>query len=454
MKDMRAFLDKVEGATPREFIRVKREVDTRYEITALVRKLELEHRYPLLLFEKVKGFSMTIACNLYATRDRLALALDSTGSELVNEYRRREENPAEPKRVDRGPVQEVVTTGPEVDLAELPVITHHTADVSPYITTGIVLAKEPDTGVYNASFGRLMIVNRDTLYTHMTPGRHLEHYYRVAEARGEPLPASISIGTHPSWALGAISSVPIDQDELRVMSAMAGEPVELVKCKTVDVEALAHAEIVLEGELLPGVRGKEGPICEFTGYAIGVRDRNVFKVKAITRRRKPIYQGLIPGSTEHRLLGSISKESHLFKVARRAVPSVVALHIPISGAGRFHCYVSMEKKAKGQPRNVAMAIMGADIYPKHVFVVDHDIDVFDERQILWAVATRVQGDRDLITIPGTMGSDLDPSADEEGVVCKTIIDATAKPFLGQFPERAQVPKEIFDRIKLEEYVGG
>lgn len=452
MKDMRTFLDQVERERPQEFIRVKKEIDPKYEITALVKKLDREDRYPVLYFEKVKGSRIPIVCNLYGTRSRLGRAIGTTAQDLADEFRKREDNPIEPKLAPAGPCQEVVLTGAKVDVTAFPVMTHHQWDAAPYITTGIVLAKEPDTGVYNASFGRLMLVDSDTVYTHVTPGRHLFHYYSKAEDRGQALPAAICIGTHPAHALGALSLVSVTMDELHIMGAMAQEPVELVKCKTVDVEVPAGCEIVLEGEILPKVRGKEGPFCEFTGYAIGQRERHVFKIKAITHRKEPIYQGLSAGSTEHLLIGAIAREAYQFRAAHLAVPTVKAIHVPLSGTGRFHSYVAIEKKAKGQPKNVALAIMGADLNAKHVIVVDEDIDVFDEQHVLWAMATRVQGDRDVIIIPDTRGSDLDPSASEDGVVARVIIDATAKPSLEEFPRRAQVPQQVMERIRIEDYL--
>lgn len=454
MSNLRAFLAQVRAATPDQYIEVEKEVDPKYEITAIQKKLEKQDKYPLLHFKRVKGSSLPVVLNVYGNRDRLALGLGTTKEKLLDVYREREDHPVAPVEVEHAPAQEVVIPEEEVDLFRLPVMTAHEPDIAPYITTGIVIAKDLDTGIHNASFGRLMLVDRNTVYTHVTPGRHLHQYYTKAESRGQALPVTINLGSPPSWALGALSLIPIDQDELGVMGAMDGEPLKIIPAKSVPVPALAEAEIVLEGEILPNVRGEEGPYCEFTGYATGRRLRHVIKIKAVTMRRDPIYHALVAGSTEHRILGSISKESYLFKAAKVAAPSVKALHVPVSGCGRFHCYVSLEKKAKGQPKNVAMAIFGADIYTKMVVVVDHDIDVFDEREVLWAIATRVQGDRDIAFIPRALGSDLDPSADEDGVVCKVIVDATAKPFLADYHARAVVPQEVMERIRLEDYLPG
>jgi UbiD family decarboxylase len=452
MSNLREFINKVKREKPDEYIEIEKEIDPKYEITALQKKLEKLNKYPLLYFKRVKGSTMPVVLNVYGNRDRLAFAMGTTIDKVSEVYREREDNPIPPVEVKDAPVQEIIIPEEKVNLFELPVLTAHEADIAPYITTGIFIAKDPDTGVNNASFGRLMLVDRNTVYTHITPGRHLYEYYTKAESRGQALPVTINIGSPPTWALGALSLIPIDQDELGVMGAMDGEPLKIVQAKSVPVPALAEAEIVLEGEILPKVRGEEGPYCEFTGYATGRRLRHVIKIKTITMRHDPIYHALIAGSTEHRVLGSIPREAYLFKAAKVAVPSVKAVHVPVSGCGRFHCYVSIEKKAKGQPKNVAMAILGADPYIKMVVVVDHDIDVFDEREVLWAIATRVQGDRDIIFIPRALGSDLDPSADEDGVICKMIVDATAKPFLAEYKARATVPQDVMERIRVEEYL--
>lgn len=452
MSNLRTFLNFTRETTPDQFIEIEKEVDPRYEICAIQKKFEKKGEFPVLLFKNVKGSSMPVVIHVFGNRDRLALALGATTETLLDVYREREDNPLKPVEVSEAPVQEVVIPEKDVNLYDLPILTAHEPDIAPYITSGIVFAQDPDTCVHNASFGRLMLVDRNTLYTHITPGRHLHQYFTKAERRNQPLPVTINMGTPPTLALGSLSLIPIDLDELHVMGAMDGEPLKITPAKSVPVPALAEAEIVLEGEIQPNVRKNEGPYCEFTGYATGQRLREVIKIKTITMRKNPIYHGLIAGSTEHRIIGSISKESYLFKAAKLAVPSVKAIHVPVSGCGRFHCYVSIDKQAKGQPKNVAMGILGADIYTKMVVVVDHDIDVFDEREVLWAIATRVQGDRDITFIPAARGSDLDPSVEEDGVVCKTIIDATAKPFLHNYHARAVVPAEVMDRISLQDYL--
>ncbi|MBI4318566.1 MAG: UbiD family decarboxylase [Chloroflexi bacterium] len=454
MSNLRSFLARVREQMPDQYVEIEKEVDPLYEITAIHQKLDKRGRSPVMFFKRVKGSSMPVVVNVFGTRERLALGLGTTQDKITVGYREREDHPLPPVEVDVAPAQEVVLAGDEANLFDLPAIKAWEPDIGPYINAGILVIKDIDTSVCNTSFGRLQMVDRNTLYTHMTLGRHLHQYYTKAEERGLPLPVTINIGCPPSWALGTLSLIPIDQDELGVMGGMDGEPLKVVKGKSVPVPALAEAEVVVEGEFLPKERQPEGPYCEFSGYSTGQFLRNVIKVKAITMRRDPIYQAIVAGSSEHRGIGAVAKESYLFKVAKIAAPSVKAVHIPTSGCARFHTYVSMEKKANGQPRNVAMGIMSADVYSKLVVVVDQDIDIFDDREVLWAIATRMQADRDISIIQGALGSELDPSSPPDGVAPKVIIDATAKPFLSQFHPRATLPKEVMERIRLEDYIAG
>lgn len=315
-----------------------------------------------------------------------------------------------------------------------------------------MVARDPETGVGNVSYIRCQIVDRNTAYIHIHPGKHMQVYHRKAEKKGVPLEVAVVVGNPPAWAVGSLTLAPIDVDEREVMGAMAQEPLDLVKCQTVDLEVMARAEIVFEGEVLPEVREKEGPFGEFTGYAVGARLREVMKVKAVTHRKDAIYQAISSGSTEHCILPAIAKEAYVFNIAKGACPTLQNIHVPFTGRGRFHYYLSIDKQAPGQPRNVAMAVFGADLLAKHVFVVDRDVDVFDEKQVLWALATRVQADRDVIVIPGALGSDLDPSTAGDGVQCKMIVDATAKPDLEKFAQRNQIPEEVLSRIRIEDFL--
>ncbi|MBI2880107.1 MAG: UbiD family decarboxylase [Candidatus Tectomicrobia bacterium] len=452
MKTLRSFIEEVKAEHPEDYLEYPEEVDPRFEVTALVEELIRVNRYPVVFFPRVKGSPHPIVVGAAASRKLMAYSMGAPTSELVREFRRREKRPVPPERVSSAPVQEVVKTGRDLDITQLPHITAHVADAGPYVTAGLMIAKDPETGVRNASFIRCQIVDRETAYIHIHPGKHLDVLHKKAERAGRPLPVAVSIGNHPLWMLGSLSLVPIDVDELAVIGGLMEEPLRLARCVTSDLDIMADAEIVLEGEVLPHERAEEGPFGEFTGYAVGKRPRPVLKFKAVTHRRDPIYQTISSSATEHCIMPAIAKEAYVFDVAKGACPTLQNIHVAYTGRGRFHYFVSIDKQAEGQPRNVAMAVFGADLLAKQVVVVDKDVDIFDEKQVLWAIATRLQGDTDIVNIPGGLGSDLDPSNRGEGVQCKTIFDATAKPSLARFAVRNSIPQETVS--KMRRWLGG
>jgi len=449
-QDLRSFLDLVKRTRPADFQVVSRPVDPVYEITALVAKLEKEgRRRPVLLFENVKGTSFPVLTNLHASRSRLAAAINAAPDQMLPTYLRAMERPVAPRVVATGPVKEVVRRGGDVDLGALPQIVHHERDAGPYVTAAISFAKDPASGTWNCAYNRLMIQGRDRSSIHLTLGKHLWEFYKIAEARGEPLPVAFAIGVHPAIALGALAIGSIDEDERAIMGALLGEPLELVKCETSDVLVPAHAELVLEGEILPEARVAEGPFGEFTGYSLGERQREIVRYTAITHRRDAMFQDITVAHLDHMLLSTIPMEANLFRAVRAMVPSVKAVRVP----GPFTCYVSIEQRLIGQAKNAIMAVLGADLYMKRVVVVDHDVDVFNDRQVNWALATRCQPDRDITIITNARGSDLDPSTREDGYTAKWGVDATAKPSLAAFTPRHRVPPEVWQRLRIEDYLG-
>src|SRR5919205_1698786 len=305
-QDLRSYLDALKRRKPDELRIVAREIDPAYELTAFVVKLEKERRQrPVLIFENVKGTKFPVLTNLHASRSRLAHAINSAPDRMLETYLRAMERPIPPRVVPTGPVKDVIERGPGVDLYTLPQITHHEGDAGPYITAAISFAKDPTADIWNCAYNRLMIQGRDTTSIHLTLGKHLWEYQRMAEARGEALPVAFAIGCHPAIALGALAIGSIDEDERAIMGGLFGEPLELVKCETSDVLVPAHAEMVIEAEILPHERVAEGPFGEFTGYSLGERKREVVHVKAITHRAGALFQDISVAHLDHLLLSTI-----------------------------------------------------------------------------------------------------------------------------------------------------
>ena len=447
-QDLRSYLELVRHKRADDIVAISREVNPAYEITAIAAKVDRESkRRPILVFEKVRGTTFPVLTNLHASRSRLAAAIGAPPDEMLRTYLRAMERPIPPKVVSTGPVKDVIRKGADVDLYALPQIVHHQGDAGPYITAAISFARDPEDEIWNCAYNRLMIQGRDRTSIHLTTGKHLWELHRTAEAKSQPLPVAFAIGVHPAIALGALAIGSIDEDERAIMGGLFGEPLELVRCETSDVLVPAHAEMVIEAEILPHERVAEGPFGEFTGYSLGERQREVVQVNAISHRAGAYFQDISVAHLDHLLLSTIPMEANLYRVVRSMVPSIRAVRVP----SPFTCYVSIEQRVVGQAKNAIMAALGGDLYMKRVVVVDHDVDVFDDRQMTWAIATRCQPDRDLVVVTHARGSDLDPSTREDGYTAKWGVDATAKPSLAGYTPRHRVPPEVWSRIDLKDF---
>jgi 2,5-furandicarboxylate decarboxylase 1 len=255
--------------------------------------------------------------------------------------------------------------------------------------------------------------------------RHLWEYYLRAERRDEPLPVACVIGHHPSYYLGNCALTSIEVDEYESIGGIMGEPLRLVASETFGERLLvpADAEMVIEGRILPHERDVEGPFGDFTGYYGPPTESPVVEISAITHRRDALCMDIFVGHREHALLGAIPKEGSIYRKVQSVVPTVRAVCLPISGTGRFHCAISIEKRAEGEAKLAAMAAFTGSELIKHVIVVDDDIDVYDEEQVLWAVATRVDAAADVAIIDRVKGSRLDPVHPGKDWGSKMIIDA-------------------------------
>ena len=449
MDSLRTFLDSV---PEEQILRLAEPTDLDHLPTAMVLELERRQRFPMLHIENPKGFDMPVIVNVFADRARIALAAGARSPrDFCDKWLEAEENLIPPTVVDRGPVHEVVFEGDAVDAGLLPISRHFELDAGRYIGSGILVCKDPDTGVRNLSYQRLQLKAPDRFGVSMHSRGHIWEHHQRAAARNQNLEVAVFIGGHPAIYLAAAAKVAMEVDEYDLAGALLGRPVELVRCQTIDIEVPAEAEIVLEGEILADTLEDEGPYGEYAGYSSNRSTRNVFVVKAITRRESPIYLDIIPGySVEHLQLGRSTKEPHVFQRLREVVPNVVDLYYPKSGT-HFHAYVSLRKTAEGQARHALMTLLGLDHYLKLVIAVDDDVDVQNEEEVLWALATRFQADTDMFVVPKVFANLLDPSG-VDGMSAKVGIDAT----MGANWEaiRAVVPAAVTDEAeKLLESLG-
>jgi len=425
---------------------VSREVSLRYEVAALGKKADGKFA---LMFKNPQGAKMPLVTGLASSREMFARAIGVPKEKLVETVAAAQAAPRGCAMVEkaRAPVKEVIEL--KVDLRELPIPVHHEKDGGAYITAGVVIAKHPQTGVRNLSIHRLQVRGRNRLGVLILP-RHLAHFYRAAEAKNQPLEIAIAIGLDPILLLASQAITPLGVDEYTIASALYGSPLELVKAETVDIEVPAHAEIVLEGHLLPHVRETEGPFGEYPKYYGPASPKPVIELTAITCRREPIYHTIVPATMEHMLLGAIPREGGLLQVIRNAVPNTLAVHLTPGGTCRYHAVVAIDKQNEGEAKNVMFAAFSSSQEIKRVVVVDKDVDIFDPIDVEWAIATRCQAGRDVVIVERALGNKLDPSSDN-GLSDKMGIDATVP--LGADPfryERIRIPGE--KEIDLASYL--
>jgi len=440
---LRAFLGKLDAGGG--LVRISESVARDYEISAVAMELDRRKRFPALLFDKVQGTEFPILTNLFASRRNFAAALGIEESALIEELARRNDQVIEPVLRDNAPVQEVVYKGKDVDLGVLPIMKHFSQDAGRYITNAIVIAKDPDTGVRNASFHRMQVKGATRIGTSLHSRRHLWNYVERNDAKGEPTPILIVIGAHPLFTFGGLWKGPMNVDEYAVVGGLMRRGLEIVPALTVPLEAPAHAEIVIEGHILPNTRESEGPFAEFTGYASERSTQQVVEVSAITHRRGAIYHDITPGiSEEHTLMLAVPQEARLLRTLRQHYPNVTKVAYPKSGTCRFHAYIAMKNPAPGQAKNAAAVAIGDDLSLKLVVVVDDDVDVHDDSDVLWAMCTRMQADDDINIIRNAMGAILDPS-NHNGLTSKMIVDATTPS--GHFPQRHTLPADATERAR-------
>ena len=427
-QDLRSFVAAYGHAHPGEVIHVSERVSIEEDVMALVLEYERRRRYPILFFDKVDGHDIPIVCNVVASRGALAWALGVAPTALAGEYARRIKDHIKPIVVPSPPFHQRVLTGPALDLAALPIPRYFPGDAGRYLTAGMLVARDPDTGVETEGYHRFQVKGRDRMGVSLHSRRRMFEYQRRAEAKGRPLPCAVAWGLHPLVSMGSLAYPPPDVGKFEVVGGLLGEPLEIAPCTSIDLHVPAAAEIVIEGEILPNVREPEGPFGEFTGYVSRRSTEHVFVATAIAMRERPWFQSIGSGRAgDHITTLGLIREAEIANALARAIPNVRAVHVPLSGTSSFTAYVSITQSRPGEAKHVIPIVLGVDHYVKLVIVVDDDIDVFDESEVLWAVATRMQADRDLVVVSGSLGALLDPSADERGVTAKLGIDAT-RPF--------------------------
>ncbi|MNC26035.1 Phenolic acid decarboxylase subunit C [compost metagenome] len=328
-----------------------------------------------------------------------------------------------------------------------PVCTYHKDDSGAYLVSGIVVVKERNGNKRYTSIRRMQLLegNRASV---LISSPELYQQYLEYEKQGEPMEIAVMFGIVPAVILSSqISTHLYHCDKLDVAGALLGHPLDVVQAKTVDLEVLAEAEVVLEGRILPYVREPEGPFGELAGYYGECTPQPVIEFSAITYRNQPIWQTIYPSGYEEHLPMALAREATLLSTVRQVVPEVLNVHLTVGGIGRYHAVISIRKRTEGDAKQALLAAFASDKDLKHVVVVDEDVNLFDPQDVEWAIATRVQADLDVFIVPGAKGSPLEPSHQLRGVSAKMGIDATYPLHAKEAYRRTSIPTDSHFNIK-------
>lgn len=424
-QDLHLWLANYEATYPDDVLVIDEPVGDE-DIAALVWDLAGAGRAEVLRFTKIEGKNVDVVTNVFASRRRVERILGSEPSDLHRVFQVRAAN-RQPLREADGPVTENVRSGADVDLTQLPLIRHFESDLDTYITSGIIVAEDPDTGIGNLSYHRATVSSPHDLATSLHSRNDLWRMLQAAETRGEVLPVAMVIGGHPLFMLAASARVPATVDEREVAGGLFGVPLEVVRTPRYGIAVPATADVVLEGVIDPAVRSDEGPFGEFSGYSSDRSTNNAISVETILSRADAIWLDVVGGnSDEHLNLARIPREAEMADKLMDRFPSVTRLHYPNSGT-HFHAYVALRPQRIGEARQVLLALLGWDPYLKLAVAVDDDIDVAKDGQVLWALATHFQPADDVVILDGLPGSALDPSSSAAGTTSRMALDATRGP---------------------------
>jgi UbiD family decarboxylase len=419
---------------------VDREVDPRFELAAVTQRAQRESERPIL-FRRVKGTTLPVVTNLYGSRRRLCELIGAGDGRFCRRW-------TELMRATPEPATRAVEPGERIEgrPGDLPLVTYCERDAAPYITAGVFLANEPETGVPNLSFHRAMHVSDTELRVRLGGSHDLTRYQAKAEAAGQALEAAILIGAPPEVVLAAAASIPYEESEIEVAARLAGRPLAMRRCRRIDLAVPADTEIVIEGRILPGVRRSEGPFGEFMGFYVPVGENHVFEVLATDWRPGAHYHALLCGSPEDLRMLELSVATRVYRHLTGVLPGILDVAcVPTV----MNTVVQIEQRYEGHARQVLLAAFGASLdWSKSCFVVDDDVDLNDFDDVYWAFLTRGRADQRAFVLPDVPGFYRDPNKDHYG---RLAVDATV-PFgrRGEF-DRKRIPGA--DRLDLRDYFG-
>jgi UbiD family decarboxylase len=423
---LRSYLKKVDGQS--RLVSVTAPISKFYEIAGVLKKLEPAP----VMFENVKGSRFRVVGNLFCTKGAFADYFDILISKITPSLLHAIESRPPYQVIENAPCQEVVNLNPDLD--ELPLLMQCRGDGGNYLTSGVWITKHPQYG-QNMDFHRAMQISKTALAVRVVQGRHFDLFLQDLKK----MDVAICVGNAPNVLAAAATSVALGVDEMEIANAL--EPLQAVRAKTVDLLVPAESEFVLEGTIYADRRHAEGPFVDLTETQDIVRQEPVFELKAITHRKDAIWHALLSGALEHKLLMGMPREPTIFREVNTMV-DCLDVNVDPGGASWLHAIVQIDKQNEDDGPKAIEAAFAGHHSVKHVFVVDKDIDIYNPLEVEWAMATRFQGDRDMIVKPRAPGSSLDPSSDPDTYLTTRVGFDLTKPMAGhgksfdkvQFPE--------------------
>jgi UbiD family decarboxylase len=416
-KDFRGYLDYLE--TKGKLLRIKKEVDVKYEIAAGIRKIS-DTDGPALLFENIRGYpGWRVAGGIYGTKKLMALALETEPDEekILQRYLDCKDKRVKPKLVSTGPVKEIILKGGDIDLTKMPFPTYCEKDGGPYIIGCADIAKHPETGIQNVSIIRGMLLGKkDKRSLGTGPPSHLGLTIVANEERGKEAGVATVLGAPPELTIASQVKPPMGVDETEIAGAFRGEPMEMVKCETIDVEVPAHAEVIIEAVTIPGSTVSDGPFGEWHGDYRGILPGTIpiavgapeMQVTAITMRKDPILQALACGMpmTETQWIKKWALTAGIYRLVTGIIPypdDIKGINLTEGGAAGDNLVVSICKRTEFQPRDIIYHVLSGGVNVANVIIVDDDIDVYNPVDVEWAWAHRVDPESDIVIIPRPEG---------------------------------------------------
>jgi len=433
---LRGFLEQLDKNG--ELVRIRKEVSTEYEMAGIIDALGEKP----VFFEKVKESTVPVVAGLVSSKELIARALNIEKEHLLHKLSNAIENPLPPDIVEKGECQEMIEKA--VNLTKLPIMRYTEKDGGKYIASAIAIIEDPELG-RNTCFHRLMLFDKNKFVARIVEERGTD---TALKKSGGELDIAMCIGNSTATLLAAATSLPKGVDELGMANAL--EKTELVKCKTIDLEVPRDCEFVLEGRITEET-ASEGPFLDTTGILDRVRQQPVIEVKCITHRRNPMYQTLLPGRSEHKFLMGMPREPTIFNEVNK-VCECKDVYITPGGCSWLHAVVQIKKQKPDEGKKAIEAAFKGHSSLKHCVIVDDDINIYDQNDVEWAIATRFQADKDAVILPNQRGSSLDPSGDltegKKATTCKMGLDAT-------IPSKVTgkgFEKEEYRRVDLSEFL--